>query len=245
MKDNFSDQADVYARYRPVYPANLFEHIFSFIPHRKLAWDCGTGNGQSAAVLAGYFDKVVATDISQQQLNNVVIKKNIMYIHEPAEHTSLKEKSVDLITISQALHWFDFKSFYAEVKRVGSSDAIIAAWAYSLLQIDPIIDAIIYTYHFETLKKYWDAERRYVDENYATIPFPFRLIESPSFQLLNNWTLQDLEGYLNTWSALQKFIRVNKYNPVPELITQISKYWPEGEEKQIKFPIHLKMGQVH
>ena len=58
MKDNFSIQAKYYAKYRPLYPQELYDFILSFVPGKKLAWDCGTGNGQTANVLAQYFDNV-------------------------------------------------------------------------------------------------------------------------------------------------------------------------------------------
>ena len=70
MKDNFSKQADVYAKYRPTYPRDLFDFILSYVANKQAAWDCGTGNGQTAKELAVHFEKVVATDISQKQIDN-------------------------------------------------------------------------------------------------------------------------------------------------------------------------------
>ena len=46
FQDHFSKQASLYARYRPQYPAALFEYLASVAPEREAAWDCGTGNGQ-------------------------------------------------------------------------------------------------------------------------------------------------------------------------------------------------------
>ncbi len=245
MKDNFSKQANIYSKYRPVYPQALFNCINDTVPQKKLAWDCGTGNGQTAKELCKYFEEIYATDISAKQIENASHADNIIYAIEPAEHTSLKDKSVNLITVSQALHWFNFSAFYKEVKRVGAADSVIAVWAYSLLNISPEIDSIIQHYHFETLKNSWDQERKYVDDGYATIPFPFRQIEHPHFEIKLNWSLMDLEGYLNTWSALQKFIAANNYNPVKDLMAEITPFWPTGASLQILFPIHLKMGWVH
>jgi len=245
MKDNFSTQAMAYAKHRPAYPPALFEFIFRFAAHKKLAWDCGTGNGQSAKELGKYFEQVFATDISSKQIEQAVKADNIIYAVEPAEKTSLADGSTDLITISQALHWFKFDEFYKEVKRVAAPKGLIAAWTYSLLQVDEPTDALIHQYHFETLGPYWDDERKYVDDGYQSIPFPFKQIPTPAFHIEVNWGLEELEGYFNTWSALQKFIAAKKYNPVPALMEQVKLNWPGSMVKKIIFPVHLKLAYVH
>ena len=244
MKDNFSRGSDLYARYRPGYPKELFDLILGFVSEKKLAWDCGTGNGQSAAALSDHFEKIFATDISQQQLDNAIKKDNIVYALEPAEHTGLAAHSVDLITVAQAIHWFCFDEFYAEVRRVAKPGAVIAVWTYSLLKVSAEIDAIIEDHHFNRLGKYWDPERKYVDEGYANIPFPFSPIQTPVFKIEPDWSLSDLEGYLNTWSALQKFIAVNPDNPVKEVMERIAPLWGNREKRRIVFPVHLKLGII-
>jgi hypothetical protein len=143
------------------------------------------------------------------------------------------------------LHWFHFERFYREVRRVAAPGAVLAAWCYSLLQVDPVIDAIIHRFHFDTLKEYWDVERKYVDDRYETIPFPFKTLDGPAFQVKLSWNLENLAGYLNTWSAVQKFILARGHNPVPALIEQARCHWQPAEIKPVNFPIHLKMGYVH
>ena len=245
MKDNFSQQSAGYSQYRPRYPEELFEYIVGFVPGKKLAWDAGTGNGQTAAALASFFENVFATDISPQQLEKASPGNNITYAQEPAEKTTLPDGCVNLITVSQALHWFHFEKFYREVKRVAAPGAVFAAWAYSLLQVDAAIDPVIRHFHFETLQEYWDIERKYVDNGYETIPFPFENILSPGFQIKVGWSLRDLEGYINTWSAVQKIISAGGYNPVPSLIKELGLHWKPDEIKSVCFPVHLKMGYVH
>lgn len=244
MKDNFSRQADIYAKYRPVYPQQLFDFILDHVKERNVAWDCGTGNGQTASELAKYFREVWATDSSRKQIDHASPAPNITYSVQAAEKTNFPSGSVDLVTVSQALHWFRFADFYAEVKRVAKPGAWIAVWMYSLLRISPEIDQLINVDHYKhLLGKYWDEERRYVDENYATLPFPFREITTPLFEIRLEWTLEELEGYLNTWSALQKFITTNSFNPVDELIEKIRSHWKQ-DKMQIVFPVHLRMGQI-
>ncbi len=245
MKDNFSRQSGGYARYRPRYPENLFKFLADAVTSKKTAWDAGTGNGQTAAELARFFEQVIATDISTRQLEHAFRADNISYRNEPAEKTSIAGGSVDLVTVSQALHWFKFEEFYAEVRRVAAPGAIFAAWTYTRLACDPKVEDLITHFHFDILKDYWDPERKYVDDGYRTIPFPFKKITAPDFQIRTTWSLQDLEGYINTWSAVQKFIAAEGKNPVPGLVARISRYWANDETGEIIFPVHLKMGYIH
>jgi SAM-dependent methyltransferase len=245
MKDYFSSQSKAYAAYRPRYPESLFQFITGMVSEKDIAWDAGTGNGQTAAALAPLFHQVYATDISSQQLAQAAIAPNITYLNEPAEHTSIAAGSVNLVTVSQALHWFNFEHFYREVARVAAPGAIFAAWSYSLLSIGDGMDELTRHFHFETLKEFWDPERKYVDNGYSDLPFPFAKIESPDFEIKTRWSLQDLEGYLGTWSAVQKFIVINGENPVPHLVRNIARVWGKEETREVKFPIHLKMGYIH
>ena len=243
MKDNFSRQSAIYAKYRPAYPPQLYDFILEHVRNKQTAWDCATGNGQAAKELAKVFDKVYATDISQKQIENAVQQPNIFYSVQPAEQTNFPNDSFDLITVAQALHWFRFDDFYTEVKRVAKANSIFAGWAYSLLHISGEIDRLIEHHHYNVLGNYWDEERKYVDEEYSNIPFPYKKIDAPGFTISYDWTIDELEGYLNTWSALQKFISANQYNPVDELMSRIKPFWKQ-EKMRINFPIHLLLGQV-
>ncbi len=243
MKDNFSKQSAGYAKYRPAYPQQLYDFIFQHVRNKQAAWDCATGNGQAAKELAKGFDKVYATDISQKQIDNAVQQSNIFYSVQPAEKTDFPDNSFDLITVAQALHWFRFDDFYKEVTRVAKANSIFAGWTYSLLRISKEIDALIEDHHNNTLGNYWDEERKYVNEEYRTIPFPFKKLVSPGFAISYEWTHEELEGYFNTWSALQKFIAAKNYNPVSELMTRIKTFW-DHEKMKINFPIHLLIGKI-
>jgi ubiquinone/menaquinone biosynthesis C-methylase UbiE len=244
MKDNFSQQSAGYAKYRPGYPAALVDFILQHVTSRDNAWDCGTGNGQTARLLATHFKNVFATDISSNQLEHAYQAPNITYSVQPAEHTHFPSGTMDLVTVSQALHWFRFEEFYKEVRRVSRPGGCIAVWMYGLLRISPGIDLIIDSYHNETLDAYWDTERKYVNENYMTIPFPFREIKTPPFSIEYDWTKAELEGYLNTWSVLREFIAANHYNPVPAVMEKIAPFWL-NEKMRIVFPLYLRLGIVN
>ncbi len=243
MKDIFSIQAEGYAKYRPDYPQALFAFILNYVKEKNIAWDCATGNGQTAKELAKDFGKVYATDISPKQLNYTEKASNIFYSLQSAEQTNFENSTFDLITVSQALHWLQFDKFYTEAKRVAKPGAWIAVWMYELLKISPEIDELINQHHSKTLAICWEYERKYVDDKYTTIPFPFKEIICPSFQMQYEWTIEELDGYLHTWSALQKFIATNDYDPVGGLVQEIKQYWRK-EKMNIVFPLHLRMGQI-
>lgn len=244
MKDNFSKQAEAYVKFRPTYPKELFDFIFFQVKSKRAVWDCGTGNGQTAKELSSGFDKVYATDISQKQIDKAYQAKNIFYSVQPAEQTNFPDNVFDLITVSQAIHWFQFDKFYSEANRVLKPSAWIAVWTYTLPSLSPDIDKVVQTDYYKTiLGEYWDNERRYVDDQYATIPFPFKEIKTPQFKIELEWNLDALEGYLNTWSALQNFISANHINLVSEVMDRIRCLWTK-EKMKVTFPIHLRMGQI-
>jgi SAM-dependent methyltransferase len=241
-KDLFSNHANQYAAFRPTYPKELYDFIFNHVKKFETVWDVGTGNGQVARDLSKRFRKVFATDISSKQLENAYHNENIFY-SLAGETTSFPEKSFDLICVAQAIHWFNREKFYDEVKRVAKPDCIVAVWGYGLLSINPEIDFVIRNFYVNVVGSYWDKERRLIDEEYKTIQFPFAEIKTREFSFLFQWTLTELEGYLNTWSSVQKFIRENNSNPVDQLVEQIKPLW-NSEKMKIIFPLFLRLGKV-
>jgi ubiquinone/menaquinone biosynthesis C-methylase UbiE len=244
MKDNFSAQSENYAKYRPAYPSAFFEYLNSIVAAKQNAWDCGTGNGQVAHELAKTFNTVFATDISQQQINNALPADNIKYSVQAAEKTNFDDKQFDLIIVAQAIHWFDFDKFYTEAKRTAKDNALLCVLGYGRLEITEPIDKIIGNFYKNIIGAYWDKERKYIDENYTTIPFPFKEIPAPNFVNKLQWNLEHLIGYLNTWSAVKHFVKQKEYNPIEQLQTEIEQYWTKGEIKEVSFPLLLRIGEV-
>ena len=244
MKDNFSTQSDKYAKFRPTYPSDLFAFLNESVPDKFNTWDCGTGNGQVAFELAKTFDNVFATDISQQQIDNALQADNISYSVQPAEKTNFDNGLFDLIVVAQAIHWFDFDKFYAEVSRTAKDNALLCVVGYGKLEINGQIDYLISDFYENVIGRYWDKERKYIDENYKTIPFPFDEIQKPNLAITQHWTLEHLIGYLNTWSAVKHFIKENDFNPVDKLKTEIEKYWDYEQIKKVSFPLFLRIGRI-
>lgn len=244
LKDNFSKNSDLYKQFRPNYPVALFEFIESKLASNVCAWDCGTGNGQIAKNLAPKFQTIFATDISQQQIENAETFANVDYSIQPAEKTNFPSSLFDLIIVGQAIHWFDFDSFYSEVNRTAKNNALLVVTGYGKLQVNNDIDAVIEILYTQILGDYWDKERKYIDENYTTIPFPFAEIGCPKFENSYQWSFEHLIGYLNTWSAVKHYIQRNTKNPIDLVYEQLQSVWKKDEIKTVHFPLLLRMGRV-
>jgi ubiquinone/menaquinone biosynthesis C-methylase UbiE len=240
MKDLFSNHADQYAAFRPKYPKALFQFLSSISPDKHAVWDVGTGNGQAAIALAEYFESVFATDISDNQLRHAPQNEKVRYALESAERTSLKDNSIDLITVGQAFHWFEESSFFTEANRVLKPNGIIALWGYGLFEIKGEKNLVIQNFYKEIVGSYWDIERRKVDEKYQQSAFPFNEISVPYFQMTYQWSPEQLFGYINTWSAVNKFAAINGFNPTDDLIDRM-----ELTEKNIEvnFPLFFRIGR--
>ncbi|CAN5214328.1 class I SAM-dependent methyltransferase [soil metagenome] len=245
FKDHFSTQAADYAKYRPDYPQELYDFMLLNGRGSHVAWDCGTGNGQVAVVLSDFFEYVVATDPSAKQIENAMPAPNVEYSVAPAEASGLPDNSVDLITVGQAVHWFDFERFYAEARRVAKPEALILIWGYGLHSINREVDAVINEFYYHTIGSYWPPERKHLDNEYRDIPFPFQQIDVPPLVMEQQWTLEDVVGYLSTWSSVQAYIKANKTNPLQALWPKLSAAWGDKDLVQtVRWPLYTIAGYV-
>ncbi|HAZ11234.1 MAG: hypothetical protein A2X86_08320 [Bdellovibrionales bacterium GWA2_49_15] len=245
--DLFSKQANLYSRYRPQYPDALYKFLLSHCAKKELAWDCATGNGQAALDLARFFTKVIATDLSERQIKSAVRAENVEYrVLKAEESLGVKDHSIDLITVAQALHWFDLDKFYAEVKRVLRPTGIFATWAYAFhLPIQPNIDSSLTDFYFNILGPFWKKNNKLIFDNYKELSFPFREIATPEIYLEVNWSLEDLIGYFRTWSSTQLFIDQSQIDPTLELYEKVLPYWGAASEKKIlKWRLIFKVGEL-
>jgi len=242
-QDHFSGHSADYAKFRPGYPEALFDWIAAQTASHDLAWDCGCGNGQASQPLAQRFARVVGTDVSAQQIAQAAPHPRIEYRVAPAEQGGLADTSVNVVTIAQALHWFDFERFYAEVQRVLKPGGIIVAWTYQLLRADSAVDALLTDFYSRVLGPWWPPERKWVDAGYRGMPFPFAAIETPGFEIRLQWTLADLLAYLGTWSATQRYRKAEGADPVPALGERLAPVWPDGT-REIVWPIAMLAGHV-
>lgn len=244
FEDHFSAQSRQYAQFRPRYPDAMYAYLASIAPGRLLAWDCGTGNGQAAVSLAGHFERVHAADASAEQISHALPHPKVDYGVESAEQVSLDSGSVDLVTVAQAVHWFDLDKFFAEVKRVLKPGGILAVWTYHLPEISPLVDKALLKYYSEVLAGFWPERIRYLEERYRTLPLPFEEIVPPAFEMEARWDRNQLMGFLDSWSATQRYREQNGRHPLEEIWEELSGDWKDEEEKRtVRWALHFRIGR--
>jgi SAM-dependent methyltransferase len=245
FKDHFSGHAGTYASFRPGYPPAVFDFVASLPRRRGLAWDCATGNGQAAVDLAERFERVVATDASAQQLEHATPHPRVEYRQALAERSGLEDGSADLVTVATAVHWFDFDRFYAEVERVLAPDGALAVWAYDLARIAPEVDVLVDHLGREIVAPYWPPERRWVDELYRTLPFPFDEVEVPDLWIEESWDLERFVQYLGTWSATNRYLQEKGQDPRELVRPELEKAWGDPAlPRTIRWPLMMRAGRL-
>ena len=243
--DHFSVTAADYARFRPDYPPALFEWIATLTREHDLAWDCATGNGQSAVALAAHFDDVVATDGSAAQLAAATVRRNVHYACAVAERCSLRSASANVVTVAQALHWFDRERFYQEVNRIVVPGGAIVVWSYGPMSVESRVDEVVHAFYQGTLADYWPSERSQVDNGYRDLPFPFAPIAAPELAMRREWTLAHLLGYIGTWSAVQRCRRINGEEPLRVFAERLAARWgPRDQPREVRWPLIVRSGRV-
>ena len=244
-KDHFSGHAACYQQFRPNYPAPLFEYLASLCPAHDLAWDCATGNGQAAVPLARYFTGIVATDFSAQQIEQAERNARVRYLVAPADQAPIGAGSADLVTVAQALHWFDLTSFYREVRRVARPGGILAVWSYEMHHITPEIDGIVRRLYSDIVGPYWPPERKIVEEGYRTLPFPFDELAPPRFEMVHSWTLEHVLGYLASWSSTQRYRKQVGEDPLALIADDLSAAWGDPEHvRDVVWPLNVRVGRI-
>jgi ubiquinone/menaquinone biosynthesis C-methylase UbiE len=243
--DHFSGVASRYADFRPHYPAELFDYLTTLVPRDSTVWDCACGNGQATGDLAARFSKVFATDGSNEQIGSAPCFPNVQYRVALAEKSGLPDNSLQMVTVAQALHWFDLPQFYAEVKRVVSPGGVLVAWAYGINQVEgEEVNQIVQDYYQNVVGPYWPPERMLVENGYRTIHFPFAEIAPPSFEMLTDWSLEQLLGYFGTWSATNRFIKATGRNPLEPLAAQLDRAWGNTSTRRVIWPLSVRIGRL-
>jgi SAM-dependent methyltransferase len=245
FKDHFSQVAAAYASHRPSYPAALVDFLAARAPARRLAWDAGCGSGQLSLLLAGSFERVIATDASHEQIARATSHPKVEYRCAPAEASGLPDGVADLATAAQAAHWFDLGAYFAEVRRVTRPGGIVALIGYGVVTADAAVNAVIGPFYRDTLARYWPPERRHVDDGYRALPFPFVELAPPVFEIRLDWRLADLVGYVGTWSAVWALEQAEGQGPFEAFCRELARAWGTlTAARTVRWPLMLRVGRV-
>ena len=223
----------------------MFDYLAAQTSHHRRAWDCATGNGQAALGLAERFDRVYASDASVRQIANAQRVDEVYYLAALAEQAPFPDRSMDLILVAQALHWLDLERFYGETRRTLGTGGLICVCSYNLLRIDESVDPLLDELYREVLGAYWPPQRRMVEDGYRSLPFPFRELEPPRFQLEQHWPFPQLIGYLGTWSAVERFRQRQGTDPIASVSARLREAWgPPEQFKPVRWPLTLRVGRT-
>lgn len=241
FKDHFSGHADDYAAHRPSYPEDLIRYLASLPAARDLAWDCATGNGQAARALAGHFRNVIATDASAEQVASAADATGVAFRVAPAEASGLDDRSVDLITVAQALHWFDIDAFFTEADRVLRPGGVLAAWSYERCTIGDELNELVEAV-FERVEPFWPPERDLVDDGYRSIALPWAEIKTPTFEMTADWTAPDMLGYMQTWSAARRYFAEHRVEATAAIEASFVARWGPAA-RRVCWPLSVRVAR--
>ncbi len=240
----FGPQAGAYLEIRPRYPAAMFHFLAVVAPNQRLAWDCATGNGQAAVGLADRFAHVMATDPSADMIGVAIPHPRVTY-RVGKYNSGLEPRSVSLVTVAQALHWFEIDPFFDEVKRILMPGGVFAAWCYGLCRIEPRVDEVVDLFYQVTLGAFWPPERKLVDDAYRTIALPIVEMAAPRFEMVEEWTMNDFLRYVRTWSGVVKCIAARGELPMTAFEEALRDRWgAPHKRRQVRWPVHFRIGHL-
>lgn len=242
---SFAQQSDQYARHRPQYPDALFVLLNQLCHGHDAVWDCATGNGQAAVGCAHYFARVEATDLSAEQIQQGQAHPRVRYSVAPAEQTPFERESFDLVTVAQAVHWFDREKFFGEVQRVLKPGGVLAVWGYGLMSIEPEIDRVMNEALLQPIDPFWASGNRLVMNGYRELSLPYPALEvGQELSMEVDWDLNQLLGYLRTWSAVKRYQSERGQDPVSQLDAALAPCWGDpAQARRVDIPLFLLAGR--
>ena len=242
---DFSLVAKDYAAGRPGYPDELFDWLAAAAPGRRTAWDAATGSGQAAWGLAQRFDRVIATDISVEQLRHARQHPRIDYRVARSEASGLPDRSLDLAVSAAAAHWFDLPKYYDELRRVVRPGGVAAAWTYHVARVDPPLDAILWRLYKDVLGPYYPPNVRLVDDRFAGIELPGRELAPPALYATVRWSARNVAQFAASWSAVPGYIAATGKDPIPELEAEVAAAFGGPDVvRELSFPLYIRAARL-
>ena len=196
-------------------------------------------------LLAERFERVIATDASARQIENAAPHPRVEYRVAPAERSGLPAESADLVVAAQAAHWFDLPAFYAEARRVARPGGIVALVTYGVIEVEAPVDPVLQHFYRNVVGPYWPPERRHVEEGYRSFDFPFDEFAAPPLAIEVSWTLDELTGYAETWSAVRAAEEALGRAPIERFRRELAASWGDPQARRaVRFPLSLRVGRV-
>ncbi|MDO5682545.1 MAG: class I SAM-dependent methyltransferase [Propionibacteriaceae bacterium] len=234
-----------YAQFRPTYPPALAAYLAELAPAERVAVDVGCGNGQFTVQLAEHFASVIGADPSAEQLANAKPHPRVQYVQAPAEELALADASVGLVAVAQAAHWFDLPRFYAEVRRVAALGCVLALITYGRQELDADLNERFQRFYRDEIGPFWPVERAHVDAGYRTLDFPFEEVAPPRFEIVKDFDLPGMLGYVSTWSAVTNARLGGRTDILERFATDLTDLWGDpARRRAARWPISLRVAPI-
>lgn len=118
--NRFTERAEDYAAHRPGYPDACVDDLLVGLGHPAMlaVADVGAGTGIMARLIAGRGPLVAAVEPNSAMRDQAEPHERVLWQDGTAERTGLNDRSVNLVVVAQAFHWFDAGAAFAECRRV-------------------------------------------------------------------------------------------------------------------------------
>uniref|UniRef100_A0A8D0DLW3 Methyltransferase type 11 domain-containing protein n=1 Tax=Salvator merianae TaxID=96440 RepID=A0A8D0DLW3_SALMN len=216
------EHAAIYKKYRFSAQENLQKVIFAYLDKKlnsfRLAVDVGCGSGQSTQLLAGRFEKVVGTDVSEAQIEEAKQAghpPHVSFLACPAEEVPLDDHSADLVVAFTAAHWFDIPRFMTEVDRLLAPSGCVILCSNTLdlqlrygdcsEELTEILREVIKQispYKHEKINRVLDDYKEIFD----AVPFQDKERITDIFDKMP-MSVANLVGYIQSFSPYQTFLK--------------------------------------
>lgn len=184
-----------------------------------------------------------ATDASAAQVAAATPWAGVRFSVAPAERAPFPDRSFDAVCAAQSYHWFDPAPFHAEVHRVLKPGGILAVWGYDKLVVAPEVDAALERALLDPIASHWPPQNRLLWNGFGDLPFPYERLQSPSFEIVAEWSLAQLVGYLGTWTAVKRHVASGHGSFLADVERALVKPWGRAPARRVTMPLHFLCGR--
>ncbi|WP_028563735.1 class I SAM-dependent methyltransferase [Paenibacillus pinihumi] len=248
-KERFSNRVDTYVKYRPSYPVEAVDYLYTVVglgADSKVA-DIGAGTGIFSERLLERGSRVTAVEPNQAMREAALEKlggqERFHAVAGSAEVTGLPDHSADFIVCAQSFHWFDRSAAQTEFRRVlhpGGKAVLI--WNTRLTQGTPFrgaYDRLIHTFGMEYKNM---AERKISSADLSPFFKPGSMQEA-RFTIQQAFDYEGLSGRLLSSSFIPEPGHPGYEPMIQELKTLFDRYEQDGQVT-IDYETEVYWGEV-
>jgi ubiquinone/menaquinone biosynthesis C-methylase UbiE len=240
-RNNFSNVAEAYAKYRRDYIDRVYEEIYTFCPNKESSvLDIGCGTGFVANHLASHYSQVIGVDKSAEMLEvaKVSAPSNASFAVALAEKLPFEDATFDLVTAGAAYHWFDFDKAGTEILRVlKPAGKLCVFWKYAPGEFSGYLPKFIVS----NLEKFVPNTPSTNNESISEDIFRrvgFSKVDDEEFDFADVYTEEEFLGYIQSHSTFNLLTDTQKVEYMRLCKADISTHLTNGK---FIFPSRMEM----